>query len=140
MRMHDIRHQRRADQFVGAAHKLQALAVAVDDVAAILDESADTCPGCGTARYRNFPQKQLRDRVAGAATRLREAADVFARRAHDDGFNQPAPADMLCTALDAVLRDAVADDGTVRLSQETLALVRAAVDLSPPHAPSAGRK
>lgn len=79
-------HHQKSLAFQAASLRLARLSVEVEEVAALLNDSAEKCECCGSARYRFWAQKQLRDRVIGAVERLREIADVFARRAHDPMF------------------------------------------------------
>lgn len=82
----NILRQGKTEQFKQVALRLARLSCEVEEMAHLLDDSADNCDGCGAARFRNWPQRQLRVRVMGAVERLREIADVFARRANDAEF------------------------------------------------------
>lgn len=71
---------------LAAAIRLRRLALEVDEITAQLNDEADACADCGSVKYRNWPQKQMKERTAGASQRLREIADVFERRQHDREF------------------------------------------------------
>lgn len=73
-------------QALDAAIKLRRLATEVDEIGVLLDDDGIACDACGTLRYGNWPQKQLKDRVMGASQRLREITDVFGRRHNDKAF------------------------------------------------------
>jgi hypothetical protein len=73
-------------QAMAAAIKLRRLAIEVDEVSLLLNSDASTCECCGTARYVNWPQKQLKERTTGASQRLREIADTLERRQLDPEF------------------------------------------------------
>lgn len=72
--------------FQRTALRFGEIAVEIEALGSVLDDSAKTCDGCGSTHYNNWPQRQLRARVMGAAERMRELADVFRRRANDDTF------------------------------------------------------
>lgn len=94
-------------QFKAAAIRLGEIAAEVDGMALIFDETGHRCDCCGANRLHNFPQYQVRTRVSGAATRLREISETLQRRAQDDEFLGAADHAGLLTekaraALDAV--------------------------------------
>lgn len=78
--------QSRTEQFRRMAIKFREMALEIDEEAYILDDSAEACDCCGTTRYRNFAQKQLRDRVVGASTSLTGIAAVLEQKARDPEF------------------------------------------------------
>lgn len=78
-------------KFLAMAARLLAMAVEVDGLAAKLNDEADRCSCCTTARFRYWPQRQLKQRVNGTATRLREIAETLNRRAADPDFINPGP-------------------------------------------------
>jgi hypothetical protein len=69
-----------------AAITFREMAVKAMELAELLDDSAERCKCCGTIRFRNFQQKQLRDRVCGASERLDEIANTIERRARERAF------------------------------------------------------
>lgn len=79
-------HQERSDALARAAVRFREIAAEVSKLSLILDNSAEVCECCSTTRYRNFPQRQLRARVDGAAERLTEIADTLQRRSRDPEF------------------------------------------------------
>lgn len=101
--------QQRVDQFQQAGVRLGEIAAEVDRMALLLDESAVACDGCGSTHYNNWPQRQLRARVTGAADRLREIGETFRRRANDSEFlgeQSPGLAQRALQAIDLEGRDA----------------------------------
>ena len=68
------------------AIRLREMAVELERMAQDFDDSSFACDCCEARRYNNFPQKQLRERVEGAAVRLTEIADTLKRRKHDPVF------------------------------------------------------
>lgn len=69
-----------------AADELAVMAQRVQEIAERFDVGARECPCCTTVRYRNFPQKNVRDRVIGVAERLTELAGTLRRRSNDRDF------------------------------------------------------
>jgi len=69
-----------------AALKFREMAVDALELAELLDDGAEACKCCGTTRFRNFPQKQLRDRICGVSERLNEIAGTIERRARERAF------------------------------------------------------
>lgn len=88
----DIERRKKVEQFQEAAREARRVAIRVDELALLLNESGENCDCCGSTRYFNWPQRQLRARVAGTSERLREIADVFERRANDNEFLNGTPA------------------------------------------------
>lgn len=94
--------QVRTEQFQTAAARLNEIAAEIDRMALLLDETAVNCEACGSAHYNNWPQRQLRSRVTGAADRLREIGGVFRQRANDAEFLGDQSPGLARLALDAV--------------------------------------
>jgi hypothetical protein len=84
--VYDAARQIRVEQFQEAAREARRCALRIDEIASLLDDRSETCECCTSVRYLNWPQRQFRSRVTGAAERLREIADVFERRAQDNDF------------------------------------------------------
>lgn len=55
-------------------------------VAQDFDKTGSVCECCSAVRYKNFPQKQMRERIEGAAQRLEEIVGVLLRRKEDPVF------------------------------------------------------
>lgn len=75
--------------FFAAADKLERLAVEVETTTDIFDLSGMRCSECDNFHYLFWPQKQVYDRVVGAALRLREIAGTLRRRSDDPAFLLP---------------------------------------------------
>jgi len=73
------------------AARLNELAFEIERMAQDFDNSGTQCKCCEAVRYHNWPQKQLRDRIEGAAQRLGEIADVLRRRKNDPVFLRGKP-------------------------------------------------
>jgi hypothetical protein len=73
--------------FNAKAKRLRALADRIAAERGDLDLSSYECECCGHVRYVIWPQKQLADKLDGAATRLTELAALCERRADDPEFN-----------------------------------------------------
>jgi len=77
---------RRTSEFRSAAIQFREIALQVDRLAQLFDDSAALCPGCGSTTYLFWAQRQLRARVTGVSERLREIADTVERRSRDVDF------------------------------------------------------
>src|SRR5689334_23343948 len=65
--------QTKTEKLRAAAVRLRAMALDLQEhVVPLLDDGGSKCDCCGAMRYRNFPQKNARERVVGAAVRLDE--------------------------------------------------------------------
>lgn len=69
-----------------AAAKLRLITKEVEEIALQLNDTYKTCSCCNSRRYVCWPQKQLRDQVDGAVTRLTTITGTFERRSEDPEF------------------------------------------------------
>lgn len=125
----DHLRRQRTEQFQSAGVRLTEMANEVDRLAMLLDESAINCESCGSTHYVNWPQRQLRARVTGAADRLREIGEVYKRRANDSDFlgdHSPGLARAALDAIDVEAKNANAD-GDVTLPSHVWDLVQQAL-------------
>lgn len=76
----------RADRLRQAASNFLQTAEWVEKQGNLLDDGGVECGCCGTFRYRSFPQHIFKQKILGAADRLRELANTLARRADDPEF------------------------------------------------------
>jgi hypothetical protein len=65
---------------------LSVMATQLQVIAEDFDKSGFACEHCKAIRYHNFPQKQMRERVEGAAERLTEILTTLRRRKDDPMF------------------------------------------------------
>lgn len=79
----------RSELLQTTAARLSEMAAEVDRMALLFDDTGSNCEACGSVHYHNWPQRQFRSRVAGAADRMRELAETVRRRSHDPDFLDP---------------------------------------------------
>ena len=73
------------------ATQIAGMAAVLDGIVRQYSEEGTPCECCSAVRYRNFPQKQMRERLVGAVERLRGIVDVLNRRASDPVFLDGIP-------------------------------------------------
>ena len=77
--------------FLPTAARLRELALEVDKCKDVFDLSHEDCEACDRRHYLQWRQKQVYDRVLGAAQRLVELANLLERRNDDPEFNPETP-------------------------------------------------
>ena len=130
----DMARQARTQRFRHMANQFHDLARQVLMLADLFDDSASNCRGCGSAVYHNWPQRQMRARVTGAAERLREISVEIRRSATDDQFigNDECPVTMAEQA--GLLLDQSAEqtsDTMFAIPASTYEVVRMALGMHP---------
>lgn len=71
------------DELLARADMLVAMSKQILEISQDFDNSGTACECCSAFRYKNFPQKMMRDRIVGAAERLIEIAGTLRRRQQD---------------------------------------------------------
>ena len=82
----DAARQAATERFRAMAMRFEEIALEVEKASQEFDDSGAACTSCGSTHYNNWPQRQLRARVNGAAERLREIGSELKRRATDEDF------------------------------------------------------
>jgi len=77
--------------FLPTAARLRELSLEVDKCKDVFDLSHEDCEACDRRHYLQWRQKQVYDRVLGAAQRLVELAHLLERRNDDPEFNPETP-------------------------------------------------
>ena len=83
----DTEFQSAIERYRVLAAEAEQIASRVQEMADEMDDRAATCSCCGTVRYLNFAQHQMRQRINGAAERLREIGNSLRQRATDPDFH-----------------------------------------------------
>ena len=73
------------------ADAMRVMAAQLEQIAEDFDKSGVQCNCCKAFRYNNFPQRQLREKIEGAAERLAEIVATLQRRRDDPIFIHGIP-------------------------------------------------